>query len=101
LEKPILNLKNYLKEGFEVHVYENYVSNKPKIKIILNLSLKEGFQQSFELKKTMKDEISKNWWLSSKINLEKAIEAGVIDLPEINFVEFPKSPKAREVLILH
>lgn len=101
LEKPLINLRNYIKEDFEAHIYESFVNTKPKIKIILNLSLREGVEESPWLKKTIIDEFSKNWQFSPRLNLKAAIEAGLFDPLEINFVHFPQSPKTKGVLTLH
>jgi phenylacetate-CoA ligase len=101
LEKPLLNLRNYLKEDFEAHFYENYIYNKPKITIKLNLSLREGVEDSQLLKQKIKTEFLENWQLSARLNLNKAIEAGIIEPLQINFVKFPQSAKSKKFLILH
>ncbi|HEY0089582.1 MAG TPA: hypothetical protein VGB37_12105, partial [Candidatus Lokiarchaeia archaeon] len=101
LEKTLLNLQNYLQDNFEGHIYENFVGNKPKIKVVLNLSLKEGVKESPELKQKIENEFLENWQLSPRLNLKKAMEAGLFEPLQINLVKFPKSQKSRRVLILH
>ena len=101
LEKPLLNLKDYLQNAFECHAYENFVGAIPKVKLTLNLSLKEGVEESPELKKIIENEFMENWRLSPKFNLKKAVETGLFEPPQINFVKFPKSIKPRKILIAH
>ncbi|MDD2753116.1 MAG: AMP-binding protein [Candidatus Portnoybacteria bacterium] len=101
LEKPLINLRDHIKEDFEAHIYESFVNTKPKIKIILNLSLKEGVEESLWLKKTITEEFLKNCQLSPRLNLKMAVEAGLFYRPEINFVVFPRSAKTKGALILH
>lgn len=101
LEKPLLNLSDCVKEDFEAHIYERFVNGKPRIKIILNLSLRETAKESSWLKKTITDEFLKNWRLSPRLNLKAAIEAGLFDPLEINFTSFSRSAKTKGTLILH
>lgn len=101
LEKPLLNLKDCLQDAFECHVYENFIDTIPKVKIKLNLSLKNGFKESPELKRKIENEFLKNWQLSPRFNLKKAVETGLFDPPQINFIKFSKSVKPRKILILH
>lgn len=101
LEKPLLNLRDYLQDTFEAHIYENFVGTKPKIKVALNLSLKEGVEESPELYQRIENEFLENWQLSPRLNLKGAVEAGLFEPLQINFVKFPKSPKVKRVLILH
>ena len=101
LEKAILNLKDYLKESFEAHFYENFIGTKPRTKMILNLSLKKWVKETPELKRKIERELLENWQLSPRLNLKMAVEAGLFEIPQINFVQFPLQVKARQVLILH
>jgi len=101
LEKPILKLKDYLENSFEAHIYENFVGDKPRIKMQLNLSLKKEVKESPELRQKIESELLENWRLSPKLNLKKAVEAGFFEKPQINFIQFPLSEKSRQVLILH
>ncbi len=101
LEKPLLNLKEYVEDAFEAHIYEEFIGAKPKVRIILNLSLKNGVKESAELKVKIQNEFLENWRLSPKLNLEKALSAGLFEPIQINFVEFQKSPKAQKRFILH
>lgn len=101
IEKPILNLRDYLKNDFEAHFYETFIENKPKIKVVLNLSLKKEVKETPELKQKIENEFLENWQLSPRLNLKKAVESGLFELPQINFVRFPFSAKGRQVLILH
>ncbi len=101
LEKPLLNLKSYLKDAFECHAYESFIGTVPRVKIVLNLSLKEGIKESPELKKMIENEFLENWQLSPRFNLKKAVEAGLFEPLQINFVKFPKSVKPRKILIAH
>jgi phenylacetate-CoA ligase len=101
LEKPLMNLSSYLKDCFEVHVHEAFAGNKPKIQITLNLSLKEGVGDSPAIRKKIEEEFLENWRLSPRFNLRKAVETGLFGFPQINFVQFPLTGKARRVLILN
>jgi phenylacetate-CoA ligase len=101
IEKPLLNLKDYLKESFEAHIYENLVGGKLKIKVLLKLSLKKDVRESLELRRKIEKEILEKWQLSPRLNLKKAVEGGLFDPLQINFVQFPLAAKARQVLVLH
>ena len=101
LEKPLLNLGLFLKNEFEIHIYEKFAENKPKIQIKINLSLKEGVKESPELKQKIENELLENWQLSPRLKLKRAIEAGFFESLQINFVNFPKSPKPKRSLLLH
>lgn len=101
LKKPLLNLQDFLRNNFEGHIYENFVGTKPKIKMVLNLSLKDGVKESPELKQKIENEFLENWRLSPRLNLKKAVEAGLFETPQINFIQFPSSGKTKQVLILH
>ena len=101
LERPLINLSSFLKDEFEAHIHETFMGDKPRIQIKLNLSLKEGVKESPELKQKIENELLENWRLSPRLNLKKAVEAGLFDFPQINFVQFPFSVKARRFLILH
>ena len=101
LEKPLSNLSSFLEDEFEVHIYETLVENKPRIKIILNLSLKEGFKESPGLKQKIENELLENWQLSSRLNLRKAVEVGMFEPLQINLSKFPRSIKTKQLLILH
>ena len=101
LEKPLLNLKSYLKDAFECHAYESFIGTVPRVKIVLNLSLKEGIKKSPELKKMIENEFLENWQLSPRFNLKKAVGAGLFEPLQINFVKFPKSVKPRKILVAH
>jgi phenylacetate-CoA ligase len=101
IEKPIQNLKDYLKADFEAHFYENFFQTKPKIKVVLCLSLKEGIKETPELKQKIEIEFLENWRLSPRFNLKKALEEGLFEPLQINFVQFPFSGKTKQVLILH
>jgi phenylacetate-CoA ligase len=101
VEKPISNLKGILTDNFEVHFYERYVNTKPKIKVTLSLALKAGLEESPEIKQRVENEFLESWQLSPNLNLKKAVEAGLFEPLQINFVEFPTTGKAKQVLILH
>lgn len=101
LEKPLLNLRDCLNEGFEAHLYENFVNAKPKIKMILNLSLKNKGAEPSEVKKRVQNEFLENCRLSPSFNLKTAVEAGLFEPLQINFVDFPESTKTPGALILH
>lgn len=103
LEKPLLNLRDCLQDNFEAHIYENFVGTKPKIRVVLNLSLREGIRESPELKQKIVNELLENWQLSPNLNLKRATEEGLFEPLQINFVKFPKSLELepKRVLILH
>lgn len=101
LEKPLLNLKEYVEDAFEAHIYEKFIETKPKVKIILDLSLKNGVKESAELKQKIENEFLANWRLSPKLNFREALEAGLLEPIQVNFVKFRKSPKTQKKFILH
>ncbi len=100
-KKPLLNLQDSLQDNFEGHIYESFVGTKPKIRVALNLSLKNGVKESPELKQKIENEFLENWQLSPRLNLKKAVEAGLFEPLQINFIQFSRSAKARQALILH
>lgn len=101
MEKPMSNLKEILTDGFEAHFYEKYVNTKPKIKVILSLALKTGLKESPGIKQRVENEFLESWQLSPNLNLKKAVEAGLFEPLQVNFVEFPTTGKTKQVLILH
>lgn len=101
LERSLMNLHSFLKTEFEAHIWEKFSENKPKIKIKLNLSLRENIKEHPELRAKIEKDLLENWQLSPRLNLKMAIEAGFFEIPQINFVQFPFSNKARQALILH
>jgi len=101
LEGPMLNLNNYIRDSFEIHVSETFLENKSKVKLSIDLSLRDGVKESVQLKQQIENELLNNWQLSPRLNLKMAIEAGVIDNIQINFVQFPKSLKPRRFFILN
>ena len=101
LEIPLMNLSSYVKDEFEVNIYETFVENKPKLKIELNLSLKEGVVDSPEIRWKIEQELLENWRLSPRLNLKKAVEAGLFEIPQIKFVRFPQAAKPIRKFILH
>ena len=100
LERPLMNLSLYVKAEFEVYIYEKFVENKPIIKTEINLSLKEGAVDSPEIRWKIEQEILENWRLSPRLNLKKAVEVGLFEIPRINFVRFPQAAKPIRKLIL-
>jgi phenylacetate-CoA ligase len=101
MEKPISSFKEILEGSFEAHIYERYVNTKPRIKVMLNLALKTGLEESLDIKQKVENEFLENWQLSPNLNLRKAVEAGLFEPLQINFVDFPTTGKAKQVLILH
>ena len=101
LERSLMNLSYFVKDEFEAHFYETFVENKPKIKTELNLSLREGVVDSSEIRRKIEQEVLENWRLSPRLNLKKAVEVGLFDVPQINFVRFPQTAKTIRKLILH
>lgn len=101
VEKAILNLKDYLDESFEVNVYENFLGNKPKIKVVINLQLRKGIKESSALRQKIENEFLENLQLSPRLNLRRAVEVGLFESPQINFIKHPLSAKTKQVLILH
>jgi phenylacetate-CoA ligase len=103
LEKAITSLGSYIKDSFEAHIYEKFAGNKPKIRIVLNLSLRDDVKESPAIRKKVEEEFLENWQISPRANLKKAVEAGLFEFPQINFVSInlPASGKTRRVLVLH
>jgi len=100
LEKAIDKL-NFLKGSFEAHIYESFVRNQPKIKVELNLALKEGVKESLVLKQKIENELLENWQVSARLKLKDAVKAGLFEPVKINFIDFPISVKTKKTLILH
>jgi len=101
IEKAILSLKDFLEESFEVDVYESFVGNKPRIKVVINLYLREKVEESPGLRQRVENELLESWQLSPRFNLRKAVEAGLFEPLQINFNKHPLSAKTKQVLILH
>jgi phenylacetate-CoA ligase len=103
LEKPIINLSSYIKDSFEVHIYEKFAGSGSKIRIVLNLSLKDGVEDSPAIRKKVEEEFLENWQISPRASLKKAVEAGLFELPQINFtsINLPASGKTKRILVLH
>jgi hypothetical protein len=100
LERSLTNLANYVKDAFEVHIHEILSDNKPRLRIILNLALQDGQKESEKIRQEIENHLSSNWQLSSRLNYEKAVKAGLFEPLKINFVKFPLSIKTRKALIL-
>lgn len=101
LEIPMLNLRDCLQDSFEITVSEIFNEGKQKLKISVNLSLKDGIQKSLLMERRIKNELLDNWQLSPRLNLGMAVKAGIIDYPKINFVQFPKSQKPKRVFVFN
>jgi phenylacetate-CoA ligase len=100
LEKALINLNSYLEDSFEAHIRETFIGAKPKICLTLNLSLLKGVKDSLLIRKKIEEELLKNWWISPRFNLEKAVGVGLFEISQINFIKFPVSTKTRRLLIL-
>jgi phenylacetate-CoA ligase len=100
LEKSLAKLANYVQEGFEVHIHEILSDSKPKLRIVLNLALKNKQKEPEKIKQKIENKLYLNWQLSPRLNFKKAVEVGLFEPLIINFVKFPLSIKTRKVIIL-
>jgi phenylacetate-CoA ligase len=101
LEKPLVNLINYVRDAFEVHIYEMFSEDKPKLKIILKLFLKDGVRESEKIKQKINKEFTLKWQISPRLNFEKAVDVGIFEPLQINFDKLPQLSKSKKIIILH
>jgi phenylacetate-CoA ligase len=103
LEKILDSFKNILGESFEVHIYEKFENNLPKIKLELNLTPLKSLREALSIKQKIENEILERWQISPKLNLRKAIQAGLFEPIRISFIN-PNPTfgiKVKKKLILH
>jgi len=102
VEKAFEKFKNYLKEDFEIHIFEEGTPENPKIRLNLKLVLKDGIKDEIWLKNFIKENFPKAWRISPRLTLKEVIRSGIFLEPEIDFVEsFEFQGKKRAALILH
>lgn len=101
LEKPLLRLQEYVRDSFEAHVYERFIGTTPSLRVVLNLSLREGIEESPALTEKVTETFLDYWRLSPRFNARQAVEAGLFEPLCVRFVTFPHSGKARGSIVLH
>ena len=100
-EDVILKLKSYLNGEFEIHIFEKDSSeNYRPIKLVINLSLKQGVIDSSWLRNYVKETIINFWRISPRLSLKKAVIDGLFSMPEIQFKK-EGLPAPKKILILH
>lgn len=101
LEIPILKASDMIRNDFEVHVYEDFDSGKPSLRIELNLALHAGIMDTPLNHQRVEEVFKEHWRLSPSFNVKKALVNGLVKDFSVTFTDFPHNAKATERMILH
>lgn len=101
IEKPILKLQDLIKTDYEVHVYEKYIEEKPFLRLVVNLVLKQGVSDTPDTREKIIQTFIDTLRLSPTLSFKQAMEIGIFAAPEIEFIDFPLKTKTTESIILH
>lgn len=101
IEKPILKLQDIIQPDYEVRVYEKYIDEKPFLRLVVSLSLKQGVSDTPDNRNNIIQTFTDTLRFSPTISLKQAMEMGLFAAPEIEFVDFPMKTKTTENIILH
>lgn len=101
IEKPILSLQHLIQMDYEVHVYEKYISEKPFLRIVLNIALRDEITDTPNVRKNITETFINELRFTPTMSFRQMMEAGLFVAPEIEFVSFPPKAKTTENIILH
>jgi hypothetical protein len=101
VERAVGPLQSYIHPDFQLNIHEDRIGNEIKPRLSIDLVLRDFLKnrKTESLKRILSARISENMSLSRKFTLRQAIERGLFQPLEVNFVDqIPKAPKPKLIV---
>lgn len=101
VDEVMLRLRHIVHSDFEVRIFEDYLNDKPNLRVVLNLSLLPGVSDNRFTRESVIREFQDHWRISPTMSFKTAMSHGLFHSLDVEFIEFPYSAKPIMKIVLN